>query len=232
MPYLFPLLAALEIIRCLPRENIMRSTSATVREQGIPANANVSSGTAPEMGHTEPATAGTEPGGSTPTTAKTVPPKQGGRVPKKKDPVDRSAHAAKKVNAAKLPATVTQETTTNVAVSLNSQFNQTIIIPAALDALFGMSAEERVAEVKRVCERDEVEALNTYVAPLTRWLNDLDYVLDNYADVVDALEDHFNNRARILQIRREGVSLGKIAAMTGYNKSTVHLAVSAGGVAP
>ena len=35
------------------------------------------------------------------------------------------------------------------------------------------------------------------------------------------------DRARILQLRREGMSLGKIATMTGYNKSTVHLAVSA-----
>jgi hypothetical protein len=88
------------------------------------------------------------------------------------------------------------ETTTNVAISKKSKFNQTIIIPAAIDALFGMTPAERFEEVKCACERNEVEALNTYVAPLTHWMNDLDYVLDNYAEVVEALEEHFNKPGR------------------------------------
>jgi hypothetical protein len=59
------------------------------------------------------------------------------------------------------------ENTTTVAVSKKSQFNQTIIIPDAIDALFGMAAEERFAEIKRACERDEVPcACNDYFAPV------------------------------------------------------------------
>jgi hypothetical protein len=130
--------------------------------------------------------------------------------------IKQAARAAKKAAAA-TPAAAQQirrpaktkgtsvtrvgENTTTVAVSKKSQFNQTIIIPDAIDALFGMTAEERFAEVKRACERDEVTALTTYVAPLTTWINDLDYVMDNYGDVVQALEQHFNKPGRPETIR-------------------------------
>ena len=190
----------------------MRSVSATVREQGTPA----SSKPAPGLGPTEATITGTEPGPAAPAPARNVSHKQGGRVPKRKGPLERSGQAAKKVNAAEISATPPQEITTNVAISLSSQFSQTIVIPAALDALFGMTPEERVAEVMRLCERNEVEALNRYVAPLTRWLNDLDYILDNYADVVDALENHFNKPGRPDGKRARWSDLGFDASMLSY----------------
>ncbi|MCU1308378.1 MAG: hypothetical protein JWN45_3073 [Acidobacteriaceae bacterium] len=108
-----------------------------------------------------------------------------------------------------------------------SQFNHSIILPPAIDALFGLTSDERFAEVKRVCERDEVEALNTFVAPLTNWMNDVDYVLDNYSDVVDALEDHFNKpgrpdatRATWGSLRFESEMLNYIDEKFGYMTDT------------
>ena len=86
--------------------------------------------------------------------------------------------------------------TTNVVVSDESEFHQTIIIPPAIDTLLGMTVEERVVEVRRACERDEVAALRAYVIPLTNWMTDLDFILANYGEVVEALEEHFNKPGR------------------------------------
>ncbi len=126
-------------------------------------------------------------------------PKQAVRSAKKKHATKSvgvgKGNTAKKAAAAAGSSIPAAKTTTNVVVS-NPLFSHSIIIPPAIDALFGMTTEERIAEVKRVCERDEVEALNSFVAPLTHWMNDLDYVLDNYGDVVDVLADHFNKQGR------------------------------------
>jgi hypothetical protein len=69
-------------------------------------------------------------------------------------------------------------------------------MPPAIEALFGMTSEERFAEIKRTCQRDEVEALRAYVLPLTNWINDISYLLNNYNEVVQALEEHFNKTGR------------------------------------
>jgi hypothetical protein len=109
-----------------------------------------------------------------------------------------------------------RKTATNVAISKESQFNQTIVITPAIEALFGLPPEERFEEVKRACERNEAEALSNYVAPLTNWINDLDYVLDNYAEVVEALEDHFNRPGRPEAGRATWGDLGFDAEMLKY----------------